>query len=32
MADNEFRISEVPPGSAKLVGEAAVFNLNSEIE
>src|SRR5439155_3658625 len=26
MADNEFRISEVPPGSALLVGESAVFN------
>jgi nitrite reductase/ring-hydroxylating ferredoxin subunit len=28
MADNEFRISEVPPGSAKLVGEVAVFNVD----
>jgi hypothetical protein len=27
MADNEFRISEMPPGSALLVGDAAVFNL-----
>jgi nitrite reductase/ring-hydroxylating ferredoxin subunit len=27
MADNEFRISEVPPGSALLVGESAVFNV-----
>ena len=26
MADNEFRVSEVPPGSALLVGEVAVFN------
>lgn len=25
--ENEFRISEVPPGSALLVGEAAVFNV-----
>jgi nitrite reductase/ring-hydroxylating ferredoxin subunit len=28
MADNEFRISEVPPGSAKLVGDVAVFNVD----
>jgi nitrite reductase/ring-hydroxylating ferredoxin subunit len=28
MADNEFRISEVPPGSARLVGDAAVFNVD----
>ena len=27
MADNEFRISEVPPGSARLVGDVAVFNV-----
>ena len=27
MADNEFRISEVPPGSALLVGKVAVFNV-----
>jgi nitrite reductase/ring-hydroxylating ferredoxin subunit len=27
MADNEFRISDVPPGSALLVGDAAVFNV-----
>jgi hypothetical protein len=27
MADNEFRISEVPPGSALLVGDVAVFNV-----
>ena len=27
MADNEFRISEVPPGSAFLVGDVAVFNV-----
>jgi nitrite reductase/ring-hydroxylating ferredoxin subunit len=25
--ENEFRISDVPPGSAVLVGEAAVFNV-----
>jgi len=28
MADNEFRISEVPPGSASLVGDVAVFNVD----
>ena len=28
MADNEFRISEVPPGSALLVGDVAVFNVD----
>jgi len=28
MADNEFRISELPPGSAKLVGDAAVFDVD----
>jgi nitrite reductase/ring-hydroxylating ferredoxin subunit len=28
MADNEFRVSVVPPGSALLVGDAAVFNVN----
>jgi nitrite reductase/ring-hydroxylating ferredoxin subunit len=28
MADNEFRISEVPPGSARAVGEMAVFNVD----
>lgn len=27
MADNEFRVSEVPPGSALLVGYVAVFNV-----
>ena len=27
MADDEFRISEVPPGSALLVGDVAVFNV-----
>jgi nitrite reductase/ring-hydroxylating ferredoxin subunit len=28
MSDNEFRISEVPPGSAKRVGDVAVFNVD----
>lgn len=28
MANNEFRISDVPPGSARLVGDAAVFNVD----
>jgi nitrite reductase/ring-hydroxylating ferredoxin subunit len=28
MSDNEFRISEVPPGSARLVGDVAVFNVD----
>jgi nitrite reductase/ring-hydroxylating ferredoxin subunit len=28
MADNEFRISEAPPGSALRVGDAAVFNVD----
>jgi nitrite reductase/ring-hydroxylating ferredoxin subunit len=27
MADNEFRLSQVPPGSALLVGDVAVFNF-----
>jgi nitrite reductase/ring-hydroxylating ferredoxin subunit len=27
MAENEFRLSEVPPGSALLVGGMAVFNV-----
>jgi nitrite reductase/ring-hydroxylating ferredoxin subunit len=27
MADSEFRISDVPPGSALLVGDVAVFNV-----
>lgn len=26
-SENEFRVSEAPPGSALLVGEAAVFNV-----
>ena len=28
MADNKFRVSEVPSGSARLVGDAAVFNVD----
>ena len=28
LKENEFRISEVPPGSALLVGDVAVFNVN----
>ena len=28
MADNEFRVSVVPPGSALLVGDVAVFNVD----
>ena len=31
MPDNEFRVSEVPPGSALLVGEAAVFNVGGKL-
>ena len=27
LKDNEFRISDVPPGSVRLVGECAVFNI-----
>jgi nitrite reductase/ring-hydroxylating ferredoxin subunit len=27
LSDNEFRISDVPPGSALLVGDVAVFNV-----
>ena len=27
LKENEFRISEVPPGSVRLVGECAVFNI-----
>ena len=27
LKDNEFRVSEVPPGSARLVGNMAVFNV-----
>ena len=28
LRDNEFRVSDVPPGSAFLVGEVTVFNVN----
>jgi nitrite reductase/ring-hydroxylating ferredoxin subunit len=28
LKENEFRISEVPPGSSKLVGSAAVLNVD----
>jgi 3-phenylpropionate/trans-cinnamate dioxygenase ferredoxin component len=28
LEENEFRISEVPPGSAVLVGDVAVFNVD----
>ena len=28
LKENEFRISEVPPGSAVLVGDVAVFNVD----
>ena len=28
MNDNEFRVSDVPPGSALLVGDVAVFNID----
>jgi len=27
LRDNEFRVRDVPPGSALLVGDVAVFNL-----
>jgi nitrite reductase/ring-hydroxylating ferredoxin subunit len=27
LGDNEFRVSDVPPGSALLVGDIAVFNV-----
>ncbi|HLN98878.1 MAG TPA: hypothetical protein VK208_10485 [Pyrinomonadaceae bacterium] len=27
LKENEFRVSEVPPGSALLVGNVAVFNI-----
>jgi hypothetical protein len=27
LEDNQFRVSEVPPGSAVLVGDAAVYNV-----
>ena len=28
LKENEFRVNEVPPGSALLVGDVAVFNVN----
>jgi 3-phenylpropionate/trans-cinnamate dioxygenase ferredoxin component len=28
LKENEFRVTEVPPGSALLVGDVAVFNVN----
>jgi len=28
MKDNEFRVSDVPPGAALLVGDVAVFNVD----
>lgn len=31
MNDNEFRLSDVPPGSALLVGNAAVFNVGGRL-
>ncbi|HZE68322.1 MAG TPA: Rieske 2Fe-2S domain-containing protein [Pyrinomonadaceae bacterium] len=31
LKENEFRVSEVPPGSALLVGEAAVFNVGGSL-
>jgi nitrite reductase/ring-hydroxylating ferredoxin subunit len=31
MSDNEFRLSDVPPGSALLVGNVAVFNVGSRL-
>jgi nitrite reductase/ring-hydroxylating ferredoxin subunit len=31
MADNEFRISDVPSGSGLLVGDAAVFKANGSV-
>ncbi|HEU0254160.1 MAG TPA: Rieske 2Fe-2S domain-containing protein, partial [Pyrinomonadaceae bacterium] len=31
LKENEFRVSEVPPGSALLVGEAAVFNVGGNL-
>jgi 3-phenylpropionate/trans-cinnamate dioxygenase ferredoxin component len=29
--DNEFRVSDVPPGSALLVGNVAVFNVDGRL-
>ena len=31
MNDNEFRLADVPPGSALLVGNVAVFNVNGRL-
>ena len=31
MKENEFRLSDVPPGSALLVGKVAVFNLGGRL-
>jgi nitrite reductase/ring-hydroxylating ferredoxin subunit len=31
MNDNEFRLSDVPPGSALLVGKVAVFNVGGRL-
>ena len=31
MNDNEFRLSDVPPGSALLVGKVAVFNVGGKL-
>jgi nitrite reductase/ring-hydroxylating ferredoxin subunit len=31
LEDNQFRVNEVPPGSALLVGDAAVFNVSSHL-
>jgi nitrite reductase/ring-hydroxylating ferredoxin subunit len=31
LKDNEFRVSDVPPGSALLVGDVAVFNVAGSI-
>ena len=31
MSGNEFRLSDVPPGSALLVGDVAVFNVGGRL-
>ena len=31
LKENEFRVSEVPPGSALLVGDVAVFNIAGSV-
>ena len=31
MKDNEFRLSDVPPGSVLLVGKVAVFNVGGRL-